>query len=381
VIDRARTRLSAATVKERQVPVDDGDATSVPKEAPNVKHVLLGDRAVGPGHPAFVVVETGTTCNGDLDTAIALIDAAKAGGADGVKFQLIGPEFFMSDTSVTYEYEWAGGKRSENMFDMFKGLKFEPSEWREIRDHCVASGLVFYATVDYIPGVELAESLDVAAYKLSSWDLGNLPLIREMARTGKPIQLDLGPARLGEIEKAIDAVVAEGNDQIVLIHCSHSTTDDGINVRSVPYLEKTFDLPAGYSCDSRDHVPDLAAVALGARLLEKRVTLDRSFEGHHHLKALEPAEFGEWVEMVRHCERVLGVDAVRPSPEDLRQKELYFVSVTADEDIPAGETITIDKLACKRPGTGIAPEFVELLVGRTAKRDIRRNELLSWDAV
>jgi sialic acid synthase SpsE len=187
--------------------------------------------------------------------------------------------------------------------------------------------------------------------------------------------------RLGDIEKAIDIIVAEGNDQIVLVHCSHSKTDDGINVRSVPYLESTFGYPTGYSCDSRDPVPDLAALALGARLLEKRVTLDRNYEGHHHIKALEPDEFAEWVGMVRRAESMLGEYAVLPSEEDLRQKELYFVSITADADIAAGERITIEKLACKRPGTGIAPEHLDLLVGRTARRDIRRNELLSWDAV
>lgn len=346
-----------------------------------MQNVMIGGRAVGPGRPVFVVVETGTTCNGDLETALRLVDVARDAGADAVKFQLIGPEYFMSDTSVTYEYEWAGGTRSENMFEMFKGLQFQPGEWRTIRDHCVAQGLVFYATVDYVPGIELAESLDVAAYKLSSWDLGNVPLIRAMAQTGKPIQIDLGPARLAEIEKAIDLITAEGNDQIVLVHCSHAKTDDGINVRSVPYLQQVFAHPAGYSCDSRDHVPDLASVALGACLLEKRVTLDRSFEGHHHLKALEPAEFAEWVEMVRRAERVLGEFAVRPSEEDLRQKEQFFVSLTAEVDIDAGEEITAEKLACKRPGTGIAPEHVELLLGRTAKRPIRRNEQLSWDAV
>src|SRR5207249_11793038 len=142
-----------------------------------------------------------------------------------------------------------------------------------------------------------------------------------------------------------------------------------------PYLEQVFGCPVGYSCDSRDHVPDLTAVALGARLLEKRMTLDRTYEGHHHVKAIEPAEFAEWVQMVRRAEAVLGEYAMRPSAEDLRQKELYFVSVVADADIAAGETITREKLACKRPGTGIAPEQLDVIVGRKAQREIRRNEL------
>jgi N-acetylneuraminate synthase/N,N'-diacetyllegionaminate synthase len=346
-----------------------------------VKHVTIAGREIGAEQPAFIVVETGTTCNGDVESAVRLVDAARDGGADAIKFMIIGPDFFMSDKTVTYDYEWAGGAHSENMYEMFKGLEFERGEWELIRDYTLDNGLVFYASVDYLQGVELAEELGVAAYKLSSWDLGNIPLIRAMARTGKPIQVDLGPARLGEIEAALDVIRAEGNEQIVLVHCSHALEPSGINVRTVPYLEQAFGYPAGYSCDSRDHVPDLAALALGARMLEKRVTLDGSYKGHHHVKALEPAEFADWVAMVRRTEEVLGEFAVKPSAEDLRQKQLYFVSVVADEDIAAGETITAEKLACKRPGTGIAPAHLDKLVGRQAQRAIRRNELLSWDVV
>jgi N-acetylneuraminate synthase/N,N'-diacetyllegionaminate synthase len=294
---------------------------------------------------------------------------------------IIGPEFFMSDRSVTYEYEWAGGKGSENMFEMFEGLKFTRDEWHAIKRRCDERGIRFYATVDYLQGIELAEELGVVAYKLASWDVGNIPLIRAMARTGKPIVVDLGPAYLVEIQKLVDVCAAEGNDQIVLVHCSHSKTDDGINLASVPYLEQVFDLPAGYSADSRDIVPDLVSVGLGARLLEKRVTLDTAYEGHHHVKALEPDEFAEWVATVRRAHSMLGTRAIKPSEEDLRQRELYFVSIVADEDIPAGSRITEEMLACKRPGTGIAPDLVELLVGRVARRDIRRDELLTWDAV
>lgn len=344
-------------------------------------HVDIANRRLGPNEPVFIVVETGTTANGDVATALRMVDAAKDAGADAIKFQIIGADHFMSDRTVSYNYEWAGGKATENMYEMFKSLEFSLEEWMQIRDHCAQRDLIFYASVDYAEGVDMGVELGLAAFKLSSWDAGNLPLIRHMARTGKPVQVDLGPTRLSDIEKVVETIRGEGNDQIVLVHCSHSTDDAGINVRSVPYLEQVFGVPAGYSCDSRDVVPDIAAVALGARLLEKRLTLDKTYPGHHHVKAVEPAEFKEWVETIRRAEAVLGELAVRPSPEDLRQKSLYFVSVVADTDIPAGSTIDHGMLACKRPGTGIAPELIDVLVGRVAQRDIRRNELLSWDAV
>jgi N-acetylneuraminate synthase/N,N'-diacetyllegionaminate synthase len=287
----------------------------------------------------------------------------------------------MSDRSVTYEYEWAGGKTGVNMYEMFKGLEFTRDEWTRIRDYCSEREIVFYSSIDFVDGVALGEELGMAAFKLSSWDAGNVPLIRRMAQTGKPVQVDLGPTRLTDIERIVEVVRSEGNEQLVLVHCSHALEDSGINVRTVPYLQDVFGVPVGYSCDSRDSVPDLASVALGAHLLEKRITLDRSYPGHHHVKALEPGEFKTWVEDVRRAEEVLGRYAVVPSAEDLRQRELYFVSVVADEPIAAGTPISREMLACKRPGTGIAPEHLDLIVGRTARRDLQPDELVTWDAV
>jgi N-acetylneuraminate synthase/N,N'-diacetyllegionaminate synthase len=346
-----------------------------------MKKVRIADRWIGGDEPIFIVVETGTTCNGSVETALRMVDAAKEVGADAIKFMIIGPEYFMSDTTVTYEYEWAGGQRSENMFEMFKGLLFSPEEWIRIRDHCREREIIFYATVDYLLGVDLAEQLEVPAYKLSSWDTRHFPLIQRMAQTGKPLEIDLGPNTLSDVEKMLQVIHNEGNDQVILVHCSHAKNDADIHIRTVPYLQQVFGLPVGYSADSRDFVPDLMAVALGTNLIEKRMTLDLDYEGHHHIKALEPDEFKEYVAMIRRAEAIRGNYLLKPSAEDLRQKELYFVSLVADVDIPAGTTITRQMLACKRPGSGIAPEFIEIMVGRKAQRDIKRNELLSWDQV
>ena len=340
--------------------------------------IEIGGRRVGAESPVFIAVETGVTCNGRLDTALGVIDAAAEAGADAVKFMIMNADEFMSDKSVVYEYDWAGGRGSENMYEMFKGLEFSPKEWVEIRDYCRSRGLIFYATLDFVAGVDFAEELGVAAYKLSSWDSAHLPLIRRMAQTAKPIQVDTGPISIGEIDRLLRFIRAEGGSDVILVHCSHATEDSGINLRTIPYLREVMQVPVGYSADSRDFVPDLQAVALGASLLEKRVTLDKSYHGHHHNKALEPAEFTEWVAMIRRAESMLGRDAVVPSAEDLRQREMYFVSLVAEGDIPAGTTITEDMLRCKRPGTGIAPEHMGMIVGRTAKQDIRHNQVLSW---
>lgn len=345
------------------------------------RSVQVGDRLIGPGSPIFIVVETGTTCNGSLETALAMVDAAKEAGADAIKFMIIGPDDFMSDTTVTYDYEHAGGHASENMYQMFKKLVFPPEDWQRIRDYCRTKGIIFYATVDYLRGVDFAEELGVPAYKLSSWDCMNIPLIDRMAATGKPVLVDTGPTTLNELDRLMETMRARGNDQVVLEHCTHAVSDAEVNLLSIPYMEQTFGVPAGYSADSRDHVPDLLAVSLGARMMEKRLSLDRKFAGHHHLKALEPAELKEWVAMIRRAESMIGRSAVIPSAEDLRQKKLYYVSVVAETDIPAGTKITREMLACKRPGSGISPDHLDLIVGRTARRDLKRNTLLNWTDV
>lgn len=343
--------------------------------------VHIGGRPVGPGHPLFIVIEVGTTCNGDLESALKIVDASAEAGADAVKFMVINPDEFMSDKTVVYDYENSGGKTSENMYEMFKGLMFTDEEWVQINQRAKERGIIMFATVDYLAGVDLGEKLGMPAYKLSSWDARHFKLIRKMAATGKPVQLDLGPVRLGEIEKILDVMKEEGNDQALLLHCTHATTKEEVNLLSIPYLHETFGCPVGFSADSRDFVSDLGSIALGSHTIEKRLTLNKDQEGHHHVKALEPAELKEWVSMVRGLEAMMGKRTVEPSAEDLRQKELYFVSLVANEAIPAGTAITNDMLSLKRPGSGIDPELIDVFIGRKAVRDIKENELITWDMI
>jgi N,N'-diacetyllegionaminate synthase len=346
-----------------------------------MRPITIAGRPIGPDYSVYIVVEAGTTANGDVDTALRMIDAAKGAGADAIKFMIIGADFFMSRRDVEYSYDTASGRRSENMYEMLKKLEFSREEWQYIVKYAKNVGLDWYVTVDYLQGVDLAEELGTPAYKLSSWDTANFPLIRKMARTAKPLVVDTGPTYLSDLIKLVDVVRAEGNDQVLLVHCSHALTDDGLNLRSIPYMQHVFNAPIGFSSDERRLTPDVAAIALGACMLEKRLTLDKTQSGHHHIKALEPPEFSEYVKTIREVDKMLGEHCVEPSVEDLRQRELYFVSIVADVDIPAGTVITEDMLACKRPGNGVMPEHIEQVIGRAVKRDIQRNELLSWDDI
>ena len=331
----------------------------------------------------FLVAETGTTCNGDLKSALKLIDGAAAAGMDAIKFQMINPDEFMSDKTTVYKYDWGkGDANQENMFEMFQKLRFTRQEWQAIAKHCDNVGLPWFATVDYLDGVDMAEDLGVCAMKIGSWDIWNHRLIRKIAQKNKPVVVDLGPAYLGEITRLIDIISNEcSNRNIVLLHCTHSKTDEQVNLRTIPYLNSVFHLPVGYSADTRDSFPDVVSLGMGCSMLEKRVTLDTGFAAHHHNKALEPLELKDWVQTIRRGEAMRGKLGVFPSDEDIRLRGEFFLSITSSRDIKAGESIAECDLSFKRPGHGLHPDLCHFVAGRIAKVDIPQNTQITLDMV
>jgi sialic acid synthase SpsE len=266
------------------------------------------------------------------------------------------------------------------MYEMFKRLEFTEGEWITIANAITSKDMGLLATVDYIAGVELALSLGVQGLKLSAWDIRNFPLIKAFAQTRLPILIDLGPALLGEIVQVMDFLSRHDSGDVILLHGTHGDAHSA-NFRTIPFLKETFEVPVGWTADQADGRPDLFAYAVGADVIEKRLTLDKSKPGHHNLKAMEPAEFKGWLQTLASLDRALGTYGVYPSLEDLRAKDLYFTSIVAARDIAAGEVITEDMLAAKRPGRGISPLYIDRFVGRQAKRDFKKDEGVTWDAV
>ncbi len=329
-----------------------------------------------------LVAEVGTTCNGKVADALKLADIVKDSGADAIKYMLIGADQIMADKTVQYTYKWAGGTKTVNMHQMFKALEFTPDEWAEITQHCENIGLPWYLTVDYLDGMKLAEDLECPIYKLSAWDIRNFPLIRAMAATRKQMQIDLGPALfgeivtvLGEIRKVFPAA------QPMLLHSTHSQAFSDCNLRSIPFLKKELRLPVGWSSPGQAVFPDELALAAGAELLEKRLTLDPQADGHHNLLALGPDDFAEWVTMMREVETMMGEYGVRPSLEDVRQKVLWLTSIVTVCDILNGETYQPAHFAAKRPGHGISPIYMPQFYGKIARHDIPENTVLDWTDV
>jgi len=345
------------------------------------KEITIGNRKIGDNHPIFIIAECGVTCNYDMDITTQLIDAVHDSGADAIKFIFWFPAEIMSDKSVTYEYETISGVKSENMFDMLNKLRFTLDQWREVKAYADEKNIIMFSTVNSPSGIEYAESLDLVAYKLSSWDFNYLPLWRRIASLGKPMLIDTGPISTLEVAKVIKLMKDSGNDQSVLIHCFHTGNCAEMNMRSIPYLKRAFSTLVGYSAPGLDDDMDIVAVSLGAVVLEKRLTLRRDLPGHHHVLSKEPKEFAQYVKRLREVQAALGVYDLRPSAGDLEERKKWFRHLVANLDIPAGTELTPDMLEGKRPEKGISPDFFDILIGRVTKRDLKENEALSWDDI
>jgi len=345
------------------------------------KTIRIGERAIGEGEPLFIIAEVGVTCNYDLALTRELIDACQEAGADAVKFIFWFPEEIMSDKTISYTYETADGPKTENMFQMLDQLRFSLDEWRQVKAHCQARGLVMFSTVNSPGGIDYAETLGLEAYKLSSWDYNYLPLWRRIAALGKPMIIDMGPVRTLDVAKVVAVVREAGNDQIVFLHNFQGYNHPEMNMLAIPYLRAAFRTLVGYSSPNLKDETDIMAVSLGAVVLEKRVTLSRKLPGHHHVLAKEPGEFKAYVELMRNVQAALGECDLRPTRAGLKARQQYFRQLVANRDLKAGTVLGAEMLEGKRPAQGVSPEHLDFFVGRQLKRGLKYNQAIAWDDV
>lgn len=342
------------------------------------RELQIRNRTIGAAHPPFITAEIGVTCNYDMALTKQLIDVVKAANADAVKLIFWFPDEIMSDRTIPYTYDTVNGPVTENMFEMLQQLRFDIGQWKELKAYADRQGVILFATVNSPSGVDYAEEIGLEAYKLSSWDYNHHPLWRRIAALGKPMLIDTGPVTTLDVAKVMRILQDEDNDQHMLVHCIHTQNHAEMNMRAIPYMRAAFNTLVGYSADNRSIETDLLAVALGAVLLEKRLTISRGLPGHHHILALEPQEFIEYVRVIRDHQAALGVEAMRPSPNDLAERKKHFRHLVANTDLAEGTVLTAAMLEGKRPEAGISPEYLPLFVGRTLKRDLRENEALAW---
>ncbi|NWG87657.1 MAG: N-acetylneuraminate synthase family protein [Hydrogenophilaceae bacterium] len=337
--------------------------------------VRIGDRTIGPGQPCFIVIEVGTTCLGDLDNALRLIEAGAAAGVDAMKFQVIDPNQ-LSDTKVQYRFSSGGHEHSANMKAMFSRLQFSLDEWRTIRAACHAQGMLFFATVDYLEGVDLLESLEVPAHKMGAWDITYRPLVEKIAATGKPLFVDLGPGTEAEADELVQWFREAGGKTVLFMHDFHTTDEAQMNMRALVHLHKKYPWPAGFSSPGRDDDLDLLALGMGAHYLEKRLILSRFLKAFHADESLEPEELKAWVARIRRAERALGQEAIRPSDVDRKMSADYYRSICTMRPIAKGELFTPENIDGKRPGAGLPTARLPEFFGRHASRDLAADTLI-----
>lgn len=329
----------------------------------------------------FVIAEAGVNHNGDLARALALCDAAKAAGADAVKFQTFRAGDLVVPGAPTAEYQ----KRqtgAQDQFSMLRALELSRDQHERIRDHCVRIGIEFFSTPFSTDAVDLLVGLGVKRIKMPSGELTHRALVEHACRTGLPVLLSTGMATLDEVREALlwAKAVRGSLDGVSVLHCTsaYPASDEALNLRAIATMQADLRLPIGYSDHSLGIEGSLAAVSLGATIIEKHLTLDRSLPGPDHAASLEQQEFGAMVRGIRRISAMLGDGVKAPRPEEADAARVARRSIVAAVDIPAGAALQPRMLACRRPATGIPPGEWDRVVGSTALGPIQAGSVLQW---
>ncbi|WP_413432506.1 pseudaminic acid synthase [Crateriforma spongiae] len=343
--------------------------------------IRIADRMVGPDHEPFVIAEMSGNHNQSLDRAIAIVDAAADAGAHAIKLQT-----YTADT-MTLDVE-GKGFQIESDGNLWKGRSLHelyeeahtPWDWHEpIFRHAADRGIIAFSSPFDETAVDFLETLDAPAYKIASFEMTHLPLVRKVASTGKPIIISTGMATLGEIEETVCVARDSGASQIVLLKCTstYPATPENTNLRTIPHLREAMNVQVGLSDHTMGVGASVAAVALGATVIEKHFTLDRSDGGVDSTFSLEPAELQQLVIESRRAWLAMGGIAYGPTGDQTASLE-FRRSVYVARDVAAGETITTDHLRIIRPGHGLAPKHFDSLIGGVARRTLRRGEPAAW---
>lgn len=350
------------------------------------KTIYVGNRIVGAGQPVYVIAEVGCNHENDFDRAREMVIKVAEAGVDAVKFQTFDPDTLVTrDAPKFWDIPGPGETQYEELVDAKPSFTVE--QYRELLVLAERQGIVFFSTPTDETLVDFLDDLGVPAFKIASMDITHLPLLRHVARKGKPIILSTGTAYIEEVREAVGAIVAESNEEIMLLHCisSYPTEPDGANLRMMHHLAQEFPkCVIGYS----DHtlptfplaVPTLA-VAAGAKVVEKHVTFDRTRPGYDHQISADYVELKRMIAEFRFVERVLGKETKAPTEAEDRARRLGRRSLVAVVDIPRGAVIRSEMLAAKRPGIGIEPKFLDRVVGRVARRDIHEDEILTPELI
>lgn len=331
----------------------------------------------------FIIAEAGVNHNGDVELAKRLVDVAVTSGADAIKFQTFKAEECTTAAAKKAQYQQENTVGEENQLDMIKKLELSYEAFEEIKSYCDNQKIEFISTPDGLQSLEYLMKLQVSRIKIGSTEVTNYSFLKAIAEKQKPIILSTGMSTLGEVETAIEQLLKAGNHQIMIMHCTtdYPTSIEDVNLRAMVTMRAAFKVPVGLSDHTLTNEAAIAAVALGAVVIEKHITLDKTLEGPDHKASMEPKEFKKYVEAIRSTEKLLGDGVKQPTPRERIMMTEVRRSMVATEDLPKGTKLQEHMLTFKRPGWGIAPKFLDVVIGSTIKKDIAKDELIQWQDI
>jgi N,N'-diacetyllegionaminate synthase len=326
----------------------------------------------------FIIAEAGVNHNGDINLAKKLIDAAKDAGADAVKFQTFKAENIVSKYAEKAQYQKETTDSRESQLDMMKSLEISFKDFEILKNYCDKKNILFMSTPFDIESIKFLYKIGLEVFKIPSGEITNLPYLREVGRLKKKVIMSTGMANLGEIEAALEILKENGTNDITVLHCNtqYPTPIEDVNLKAMITIRDAYKVNIGYSDHTLGIEVPIAAVALGASVIEKHFTLDKNMKGPDHRSSLEIIEFKKMVRWIRNVEKAMGNGIKIPSKSELENINVARKSIVAKRNIRKGEILTHENLTIKRPGNGISPMRWEKVIGKIANKDYEQDELI-----
>ena len=323
-----------------------------------------------------IIAEAGVNHNGSIELAKKLIDAAADAGADYVKFQTFNPQKLVSKYAKTAEYQKKNIGSEESQFSMLSKLALTQNNFCQLKEYCEEKNIGFLSTPFDLESIAFLDELGVDFWKLPSGEITNLPYLEAIANTNKPIVMSTGMASIEEVEQAINVVTSNGPKELTILQCNteYPTPYEDVNLRAMVTMQEKFQVPVGYSDHTKGIAIPLAAVGMGATIIEKHFTIDRTLPGPDHVASLEPDELKCMIDSIRQIELAMGNGKKEPSPSEKKNKGVARKSLVAARPIKKGELYSPENLTTKRPGDGISPMRYYDLIGKPSNRDYEEDE-------
>lgn len=330
----------------------------------------------------FIIAEAGVNHNGDLNLAYKMVDKAKEAGVDCIKFQTFKTEKIISKNTEMADYQKENTNNNESQYEMVKKLELSYEDFRKIKNYCEQKEIIFLSTPDEKESLDfLVDELKVSTIKVGSGEVTNYLYLKEIAKKNKEIILSTGMSTLGEVEKALEIIREYNNKKVILLHCTtnYPCPMEEVNLKAMLTLKEAFKTEIGYSDHTLGTEVAIAAVAMGAKVIEKHFTLDKNLEGPDHKASLNPKELKIMVEQIRNIEKALGDGIKKPNKSEEKIKKVVRRRILISKELKKGHVLTEDDLILKRSNSGIEADFIDLVLNKKLKIDMKEDSSLTWE--